>query len=88
MKTREDLYAESRACLTPLRQIVAPFPRGYRARENSCNMLIYYRTSIFESPSQSVVNTVNRVGVMGTGIAAEFRKRYPEMNGEYRKICE
>ncbi len=51
-------------------------------------MLIYHRTSIFESPAQTVVNTVNCVGVMGKGIAAEFRKRYPDMYEEYRKICD
>ena len=50
-------------------------------------MLIYHRTSIFESPAQTVVNTVNCVGVMGKGIAAEFRKRYPDMYDEYRRIC-
>lgn len=50
-------------------------------------MLIYHRTSIFESPAQTVVNTVNCVGVMGKGIAAEFRHRYPDMYDEYRNIC-
>jgi O-acetyl-ADP-ribose deacetylase (regulator of RNase III) len=50
-------------------------------------MLIYHRTSIFESPAQTVVNTVNCVGVMGKGIAADFRKRYPDMYDEYRNIC-
>jgi O-acetyl-ADP-ribose deacetylase (regulator of RNase III) len=51
-------------------------------------MLIYHRTSIFESQAQTVVNTVNCVGVMGKGIAAQFRKRYPEMFRAYRDICE
>lgn len=51
-------------------------------------MLIYHRTSIFESQAQTVVNTVNCVGVMGKGIAAQFRKKYPEMFRAYRDICE
>jgi O-acetyl-ADP-ribose deacetylase (regulator of RNase III) len=50
-------------------------------------MLIYHRTSIFESPAQTLVNTVNCVGVMGKGIAAEFRDRYPDMFRAYKDIC-
>ncbi len=50
-------------------------------------MLIYHRTSIFDSPAQTVVNTVNCVGVMGKGVAAEFRKRYPVMFEQYQEIC-
>jgi O-acetyl-ADP-ribose deacetylase (regulator of RNase III) len=50
-------------------------------------MLIYHRTSIFDSPAQTVVNTVNCVGVMGKGIAARFREQYPEMFLAYRDIC-
>jgi O-acetyl-ADP-ribose deacetylase (regulator of RNase III) len=50
-------------------------------------MLIYHRTSIFDSPAQTVVNTVNCVGVMGKGIAAQFREQYPDMFHAYREIC-
>jgi O-acetyl-ADP-ribose deacetylase (regulator of RNase III) len=51
-------------------------------------MLIYHRTSIFESPTQTVVNTVNCVGVMGKGIAAQFRRDYPDMFLAYKDICD
>ena len=33
--------------------------------------------NIFESKASTIVNTVNCVGVMGKGIALEFKKRYP-----------
>lgn len=33
------------------------------------------------------VNTVNCVGVMGTGVAAAFRERYAQMYRQYRKDC-
>lgn len=33
------------------------------------------------------VNTINCQGVMGAGIALEFRKRYPEMFEDYKKQC-
>ena len=43
---------------------------------------------MFESECQTLVNTVNCVGVMGKGIAAEFKKRYPEMYKEYKSRCD
>lgn len=51
-------------------------------------MLIYHRSSILKSKAQTVVNTVNCVGVMGKGLAAEFKKRYPQMYRTYKDICE
>ena len=46
------------------------------------------RGNIFNSNAQALVNTVNCVGVMGKGIALEFRRRYPNMFGEYQRVCE
>lgn len=43
--------------------------------------------NIFESHAQVLVNTVNCVGVMGKGIAQEFKKRFPEMYNEYVYLC-
>ena len=51
-------------------------------------MLTYVRTSIFESPAQTLVNTVNLVGVMGKGIALEFKGRYPAMFKAYKNLCD
>lgn len=51
-------------------------------------MLTYVRTSLFDSPAQTLVNTVNTVGVMGKGIALEFKKRYPEMFERYKQYCD
>ncbi len=44
--------------------------------------------NLFESKAQTLVNTVNCVGVMGKGIAQEFKKKYPEMYGDYTKRCQ
>ncbi len=44
--------------------------------------------NLFNSPMQTLVNTVNCQGVMGKGIALEFKKKYPKMFAEYRKLCE
>ena len=38
------------------------------------------------SPAQTLVNTVNVVGVMGKGIAKEFKHYYPQMFERYRRI--
>ena len=43
---------------------------------------------IFESKSTTLVNTVNCVGVMGKGIALEFKIKYPVMYREYLQLCE
>ncbi len=42
---------------------------------------------MFQSRAQTWVNTVNTVGVMGKGVALEFRKRFPEMYQDYVERC-
>ena len=37
---------------------------------------------------EAIVNTVNIVGVMGKGIALQFRKKYPQMFNKYKLDCE
>lgn len=44
--------------------------------------------NIFESKMDVLVNTVNCVGVMGKGIASEFKKQYPIMFKEYKQLCD
>jgi len=44
--------------------------------------------NIFESKAQTLVNTVNCVGVMGKGLALEFRNRFPDMYKDYVLRCE
>lgn len=51
-------------------------------------MIEYVEGDIFNSPAQTIVNTVNTVGVMGKGIALSYKKRYPKMFEDYRKACE
>lgn len=43
---------------------------------------------IFKSKSQTWVNTVNTVGVMGKGIALGFKRRFPEMYDDYTERCK
>ena len=44
--------------------------------------------NIFTSECQTLVNTVNCVGVMGAGIALEFKFRYPAMFSKYVDHCK
>lgn len=43
---------------------------------------------LFESEAQTLVNTVNTVGVMGKGIALDFKRRFPEMYEDYLRRCQ
>lgn len=45
------------------------------------------RGNLLESGAQTLVNTVNTVGVMGKGIALEFKRRYPDMFADYQRRC-
>jgi O-acetyl-ADP-ribose deacetylase (regulator of RNase III) len=51
-------------------------------------MIYYIEGDFFETPAQTLVNTVNTVGVMGKGIAKQFKEIYPEMFKRYRDFCE
>jgi O-acetyl-ADP-ribose deacetylase (regulator of RNase III) len=42
---------------------------------------------LFASDAQALVNPVNTVGVMGKGLALEFKKRYPNAAKEYFLAC-
>jgi O-acetyl-ADP-ribose deacetylase (regulator of RNase III) len=44
--------------------------------------------NLFDSTCSTLVNTVNTAGVMGRGIALEFRYRYPDMFAEYETQCK
>lgn len=51
-------------------------------------MLSYLKGDLLSSPAQVLVNTVNTVGVMGKGIALQFKNKYPDMFKAYQYICE
>jgi len=51
-------------------------------------MIHYIKGNLFTSNAKVLVNTVNTVGVMGKGIAADFKKIYPKMFEEYKRLCD
>jgi len=51
-------------------------------------MILYKNGNLFESNAQTLTNTVNCVGIMGKGIALEFKSRFPEMYRDYVSRCK
>lgn len=52
------------------------------------NNITVINGNIFNTKAQTIVNTVNCVGVMGKGIALVFKLRYPSMFEQYQKYCK
>jgi O-acetyl-ADP-ribose deacetylase (regulator of RNase III) len=51
-------------------------------------MIQYITGNILDSKAQALVNTVNTMGVMGKGIALQFKKAYPNNYKAYQKACK
>jgi O-acetyl-ADP-ribose deacetylase (regulator of RNase III) len=49
--------------------------------------IVYVEGNILESSASVLVNPVNCVGVMGAGLALQFKRKYPEMFKMYKKNC-
>ena len=43
--------------------------------------------NLFDSQAKAIVNAVNTVGVMGKGIALDFKERYPSNMSAYKEAC-
>jgi len=50
--------------------------------------ITYKHGDMFKTQADAIVNTVNCVGVMGKGVALEFKNRWPENFKEYKKLCD
>lgn len=51
-------------------------------------MINWKKGDLLESNCTFLVNTVNCVGVMGKGIALQFKNKYPKMFEDYKKVCK
>jgi O-acetyl-ADP-ribose deacetylase (regulator of RNase III) len=51
-------------------------------------MIEITRGDILKADAEALVNTVNCVGVMGRGIAAQFKKRFESNFALYKKACD
>ena len=50
-------------------------------------MIEFRQGDLFEDRAQALVNPVNCVGVMGKGLALQFKERFPDNFREYAEAC-
>ena len=50
--------------------------------------LAMIKGDLFANPSEALVNPVNCVGVMGAGLAKQFKQRFKENYSAYRRACD
>src|ERR1700734_843590 len=50
-------------------------------------MIRYTTGNLLEAEVDALVNTVNCVGVMGKGIALQFKRAFPENTKIYERVC-
>jgi O-acetyl-ADP-ribose deacetylase (regulator of RNase III) len=51
-------------------------------------MIKYLTGNILDSTAQALVNTVNTIGVMGKGIALQFKNQFPNNYKTYKEACD
>ena len=51
-------------------------------------MIKYTKGNILKADTHAIINTVNCVGVMGKGLALQFKKAFPENFKAYKKDCD
>ena len=51
-------------------------------------MISYFQGNLLTDDSEALVNTVNCSGVMGRGIALQFKEKFPDNFKAYSKACK
>lgn len=51
-------------------------------------MITYQAGNILHDQADAIINTVNTVGVMGKGLALQFKKAFPDNFKVYKKACD
>ena len=51
-------------------------------------MITFLTGNIFDSTTEALVNPVNCKGVMGAGLAAQFKRRFPANFTAYKQVCD
>lgn len=51
-------------------------------------MITYHKGNILHDQADAIINTVNTVGVMGKGLALQFKKAFPDNFKVYKKACD
>jgi O-acetyl-ADP-ribose deacetylase (regulator of RNase III) len=56
--------------------------------QNPLDNITFASGNILDSKAQALVNTVNCVGVMGKGLALQFKTRFPDNYLDYKRACD
>ena len=59
-----------------------------RRKPSKNSMIKYIEGNLFDSTCQTLVCAVNCVGVMGKGIALQFKTKFPMMFRRYEIVCK
>lgn len=51
-------------------------------------MIEQVRGNLLAADAEALVNAVNTVGVMGKGLALQFKRAFPEMFEDYAEACK
>ena len=51
-------------------------------------MITHIKGDILKANTEAIINPVNCVGVMGKGLALDFKKAFPENFKAYKKACD
>ena len=51
-------------------------------------MISFHNSNLLKSDAEALVNTVNTVGIMGKGVALQFKEHFPLNYKLYQKACE
>jgi O-acetyl-ADP-ribose deacetylase (regulator of RNase III) len=51
-------------------------------------MIVSTQGNLLQARVEALVNAVNTMGVMGAGIALQFRRMYPDMFKAYASVCK
>src|SRR3712207_6423600 len=66
------------------------YDRGskYRCAAGGRAMIEFGRGDLLGSETEALVNAVNTVGVMGKGVALQFKQAFPQNYRAYRLACQ
>ena len=89
-------HADARLCQRPWRLLKMPlivhrsksYPDGITEYQGDGTVIEYKTGDIFREDTEALVNTVNCVGVMGRGIALQFKRIFPENFKAYAARCK
>lgn len=56
--------------------------------EEVTKLITFKKGNLLEDPAEALVNTVNTVGVMGKGMALQFKQAFPDVYKQYEKDCK